>query len=114
MASEIKLILADKSESVISTYQKYFYYDKNVETKKKDVRELEGYDCLILPSSSGFGIQHSTGFVRELITYIFFCISIFCFFFQPTVGSKNVFSFSIVRKLGKMLRFLQKIISFFF
>jgi hypothetical protein len=78
MASEIKLILADKSESVTNTYQKYFYYDKSVETKKKDVRELEGYDCLILPNSSGFGIQHSSGFVRELIRYVFF----FIFFFQ--------------------------------
>jgi serine/threonine protein kinase len=70
MTSEIKLIIADKSESVTNTYQKYFYYDKSVETKKKDVRELEGYDCLILPSSSGFGIHHSSGFVRDLVSWL--------------------------------------------
>jgi hypothetical protein len=79
MATEIKLTLADRSETVINTYQKYFYYDKNVEIKKKDVRELEGYDCLIIPSNSGFSAQHLTGFVRDLMKYKIVESHLFCF-----------------------------------
>lgn len=66
------LTFFDSNESNCTIYQKIFRNDDFVDVKNISIDETKGYDCLIVPLNSAFGIKSSTGFVNNILTYVVF------------------------------------------
>lgn len=71
------LTFFDPNESNCAIYQKIFRNDENVDIKNISIQETKGYDCLIVPMNSAFGIKSSTGFVHDILTYVKIFVNIF-------------------------------------
>lgn len=72
-----KVTFTDPDESVCAVYQKHFRNDTNVGIKNESVKSLTGYDCLIVPLNSGFGLKNSFGLTSELLRYARYGIIVF-------------------------------------
>lgn len=64
-----KITFTSPDETICSLYQKHFRTDSHIAIKNVSAVELKGFDCLVVPMNSGFGLKCSAGLTSNLLGY---------------------------------------------